>query len=110
MSALINANMVVSVLLQITHSLVHNERDSIQELLNLFPEIVFRQYIEGALQEVNQEDQLCACLTLAEQMHLITLNIPPTIGDQLLIWLQTYISARMRHRLIGNSNDDLPTR
>ena len=106
LSALVNANMIVSVLLQVTHSLVHNDQDSIQELLSLFPEAVIHQYVENALQEVNQEDQLCACLTLAEQMQLVALNIPSTMSDQLLIWLQTYISARMRHRLLGGTDTE----
>jgi len=110
LSALVNANMVVSVLLQITHSLVHNDQDSIQELLSLLPEAEFHQYIENALQEVNQEDQLCACLTLAEQMQLVALNLPSAMSDQLLIWLQTYISARMRHRLLGNTDAERSSR
>jgi hypothetical protein len=104
MSLLISASMVVSVLLQITHSLVHNEREAIPEMLSVFPESVLRQYIENAMQETNQEDQLCACLTLAEQMQLIALAIPPAINDQIVVWLQTYISARMRHRLLDDPN------
>jgi hypothetical protein len=104
LSLLISAGMVVSVLLQITHSLVHNEREAIPEMLATFPEGVLRQYIENAMQETNQEDQLCACLTLAEQMQLIALAIPPGINDQLVVWLQTYISARMRHRLLDDSD------
>ncbi len=103
-SLLISAGMVVSVLLQITHSLVHNEREAIPEMLAAFPEGVLRQYIENAMQESNQEDQLCACLTLAEQMQLIALAVPPGINDQLVVWLQTYISARMRHRLLDDPN------
>jgi hypothetical protein len=103
-SLLISAGMVVSVLLQITHSLVHNEREAIPEMLAVFPEGVLRQYVEMAMQETNQEDQLCACLTLAEQMQLIALAIPPGINDQLVVWLQTYISSRMRHRLIDDPN------
>ncbi len=110
LSALISANMVVSILLQITHSLVHNDQDSIQELLNLLPEAALQQYIENALQEVNQEDQLCACLTLAEQMQLVALNLPSAMSDQLLIWLQTYISARMRHRLLGDTDTERSSR
>jgi hypothetical protein len=102
LSLLISAGMVVSVLLQITHSLVHNEREAIPEMLAVFPEGVLRQYIETAMQETNQEDQLCACLTLAEQMQLIALAIPPDINDQLVVWLQTYISARMRQRLLDD--------
>jgi hypothetical protein len=104
-SLLINAQMAVSVLLQITHSLVHNEHKPVHEMLEVFPEDVLRQYIETAIQETNQEDRLCACLTLAEQMHLIALTIPPAISDQLLVWLQTYLSARMRRRILGNHDD-----
>ena len=104
LSLLVSAGMVVSVLLQITHSLVHNERTAIPEMLATFPEGVLRQYIENAMQETNQEDQLCACLTLAEQMQLIALAIPPGINDQLVVWLQTYISARMRRRLLDDPN------
>jgi hypothetical protein len=104
-SLLINAGMVVSVLLQVTHSLVHNEREAIPEILAVFAEGVLRQYIENAMQETNQEDQLCACLTLAEQMQLIALAVPPAINDQLVVWLQTYISARMRHRLLDDPNN-----
>ena len=37
-SLLISAGMVVSVLLQVTHSLVHNERDAIADILSVFPE------------------------------------------------------------------------
>jgi len=107
-SMLINANMVVSVLLQITHSLVHNEIEAVHEVLEVFPEGILRQYVENTLQEANREDQLCACLTLAEQMHLIALSIPPGVSDQLLIWLQTYLSTRMRQRILGNSNEPSP--
>jgi hypothetical protein len=103
-SMMISANMAVSVLLQITHSLVHNERDALPELMDIFPEGTLRQYVEKTLQEPNFEDQLCACLTLAEQMQLLALTILPQTGDQLLIWLQTYLSARMRQRILGESN------
>ena len=104
-SLLINANMVVSVLLQIAHSLAHNERGPVSEILNVFPEGTLRQYIETAMQETSQEDQLCACLTLAEQMQLITIALPPQISDQLLVWLQTHISVKMRQRLLGDDED-----
>jgi len=104
-SMLINANMIVSALLQITHSLVHSEVDSIHEIVNAFPENTLRQYIETTLQETSQEDQLCACLTLAEQMQLIAMSIPLGISDQLLIWLQTYLSSRMRQIVLENEND-----
>jgi hypothetical protein len=104
-SLLINANMVVSVLLQIAHSLAHNERGPISEMLSVFPEGTLRYYIETAMQETNQEDQLCACLTLAEQMQLIAIALPPHITDQLLVWLQTHISVQMRQRILGDDPD-----
>jgi hypothetical protein len=104
-SLLINASTVVSVLLQVVHSVVHNERGSISEILNVFPEGILRQYIENALQETSQEDQLCACLTLAEQMQLIALALPPRINDQILVWLQTHISVQMRQRLLGDDSE-----
>ena len=103
-SMLINANMVVSILLQITHSLVHGEHEAIHELLESFPEVVLRRYIENVLQETSQEDRLCACLTLTEQMHLIASTIPPVVSEQLLIWLQTYLSTRMRQRILGDAD------
>jgi hypothetical protein len=98
---LINANMLVSLLLQITHSLVHDERDAIQEPLDAFQDGVLRQYIEKVMQEPSFEDRLCACLTLTEQIQLLALTIPPALSDQLLVWLQTYLSSRMRHRILG---------
>ncbi|MBN1565383.1 MAG: hypothetical protein JXA10_16170 [Anaerolineae bacterium] len=104
-SLLINANMVVSVLLQITHSLAHNERGPIAEILSVFPEDTLRHYIETAMQEPNLEDQLCACLTLAEQMQLIAMALPSDLVDQLLIWLQTHISVQMRQRLLNDDTD-----
>lgn len=107
-SLLINASMVVSVLLQITHSLVHNEREPVPEILNILPEIALRQYIENALQETSQEDQLCACLTLAEQMQLIAIALPQHINDQLMVWLQTYVSVRMRQRLVDDTDSAAP--
>jgi hypothetical protein len=108
-SLLINANMVVSVLLQIAHSLVHNERGPISEILNVFPEGTLRQYIETAMQEASQEDQLCACLTLAEQMQLIAMALPSHVADQILVWLQTHISVQMRQRIIGDDSDSQTT-
>lgn len=102
---LISANMVVSVMLQVTHSLVHKERESIPDMLGVFPEGVLRQYVEKALQENKHEDQLCACLTLAEQMHLLAMAIPPATNEQLIVWLQTYISARMRPRLADDLDE-----
>ncbi len=104
-SLLINASMVVSILLQVAHSLAHNEHDPISEILNVFPEGTLRQYIETAMQETSQEDQLCACLTLAEQMQLIAIALTPHINDQILIWLQTHIAMQMRQRLLGNNPD-----
>lgn len=104
---LINASMAVSVLLQITHSLAHHEREPISDILNILPETALRQYIESALQETSHEDQLCACLTLAEQMQLIAIAVPQHVSDQLLVWLQTHISVRMRQRLVGDSDTSL---
>jgi hypothetical protein len=104
-SILINAPMVVSVLLQVAHTLAHNERDPIPEMLSVFPEDAVRQYIEGAIQEATLEDRLCACLTLAEQMHLLAMAVPPSTSDQLLVWLQTYISTRLRQRLLGDADE-----
>jgi len=101
-SMLINASMVVSALLQVTHNLVHHELEAVREAIDTFPEGVLRLYVENTLQEANLEDQLCACLTLAEQMHLIAISIPPEVSEQLLVWLQTYLSARMRQRILGS--------
>jgi hypothetical protein len=107
-SMVINANMVVSALLQVTHSLVHHELDAVQDAIDTFPEGVLRQYVENTLQETNLEDQLCACLTLAEQMHLMAISIPQEVSDQLLVWLQTYLSARMRQRILGSPEGSQP--
>ncbi len=103
-SLIINANMVVSVMIQITHSLVHDEREPIYEMLGVFAEPVLHQYVEKALQETRQEDLLCACLTLAEQMQVLALAIPPHINDQMMIWLQTFLAAKLRQRLMGPLN------
>jgi hypothetical protein len=100
--------MVVSALLQVTHNLVHHELDAVQDAIDTFPEGVLRQYIQNTLQEANLEDQLCACLTLAEQMHLIAVSIPQAISEQLLVWLQTYLSARMRQRILGSPEGSQP--
>lgn len=105
-SMLINADLVVSALLQITHSLIHNERDGLQDVLDIFQEGMLRQYIENALQEPSFEDQLCACLTFAEQMQLLSMAIPHDTANQLLIWLQTYLAARMRQRILSGDNHD----
>jgi hypothetical protein len=93
--------MMVSLLLQITHSLVHDERDAIREPLDAFQDGVLRQYIEKVMQEPSFEDRLCACLTLTEQVQLLALTISPSLSDQLLVWLQTYLSSRMRQRILG---------
>jgi hypothetical protein len=103
---LINSGMVVSVLLQITHSLVHHENDAVQELLDVFPEGVLRQYVERIMQEPSEEDRLCGCLALAEQMQLLAITIPGPIGDQLLIWLQTHLALKMRQRILGTEEDE----
>lgn len=105
-SLLINSGMIVSILLQITHSVVHDERDVIPGMLDVFPEDILRQYVEKVLQEPSKEDRLCACLTFAEQAQLIALNITQATSEQLLVWLQTYISARMRYRYLGESGEN----
>lgn len=96
--------MVVSVLLQISHSLVHRELDVIQETISSFPELPLVQYIEKALREKSQEDQLCACLTLVEHLHLLSQIITPAVNEQLLVWLQTYISGRIRQQMMSQSS------
>ena len=100
LSMVLNADAIVSILLQVTHNLVHQELDGIRDVLSLFPEHTLRQYVEQALQESTFEDRLCNCLTLTEQMHLMAMAIPPTVSEQLLVWMQTYIATRMRHRLM----------
>lgn len=104
LTALVNAPMVVSVLLQISHSLVHRELDVIQETISSFPELPLVQYIEKALREKSQEDQLCACLTLVEHLHLLSQIITPAVNEQLLVWLQTYISGRIRQQMMSQSS------
>ncbi len=101
LTLIVNANSAVSVLLQVTHSLVHNERDEIQETLHSFPEPIVIQYVEKALQLANLEDQLCAVLSLAEQMHMIARAIPLPVNEQFVIWLQTYIAGRIRQDLLN---------
>ncbi|HML21095.1 MAG TPA: hypothetical protein PKD09_05565 [Aggregatilinea sp.] len=98
---LFNASMIVSTLLQITHSLVHEERDAVPELLATLTEPVLHQYIESAMQEPSREDQLCACLTLAEQLQLVSIAIPKDIANHLLVWFQTYLSTVMRQQILG---------
>lgn len=102
LSLIINPGIAISTLLQLTHNLVHNEHDSIQEILGLYPDDILHQYVERALQEPSQEDRLCACLTLAEQLHVISLTISHHTANQMLVWMQTYISARLRQQLLGD--------
>lgn len=104
-SLLVNAPTAVSIMLQITHNLVHDERGAIQEPLDIFPDDTLRQYVEHTLQETTQEDRLCACLTLTEQLHMLALLIPSPVGSELLVWLQTYLSARIRQRLLNGEQD-----
>lgn len=104
LSLIINPGLTVSTLLQLTHNLVHNEHDLIQEVLNVLPETALRQYVEKAIQEPRQEDRLCACLTLAEQMQIIDLTISSQASEQLLVWMQTYISAHIRQQLLGGEH------
>ncbi|HEX3053587.1 MAG TPA: hypothetical protein VHP83_23205, partial [Aggregatilineaceae bacterium] len=98
---LVNAPMLVSVLLQITHSLVHDERDAIPDLLDVFQDGVIRQYIESVMQETSLEDRLCGVLTLTEQVQLLAISIPRDVSEQLLVWLQTHIALRLRQRIMG---------
>ncbi|MCD4684834.1 MAG: hypothetical protein K8S97_02725, partial [Anaerolineae bacterium] len=100
LSMILNPGLVVSAILQITHNLVHNESESTQDILSIFQNPALQQFIEKVLQEPNKEDRLCACLTLAEQLQLVALAIPSFVAEQLLIWMQTYISARLRQSLL----------
>lgn len=102
-TVLINPGVFVSALLQITHALVHDERDTIPPILDALHEKALVQYIEKALQEPQLEDRLCACLSLAEQVQTIVLNVPSYARDQLLVWMQTFVSVRMREQLIGQN-------
>ena len=104
-SALINASLIVTTLLQITHSLLHDDREPIAEMLDTFAEPVLRQYVESAMQEATLEDRLCACLTLAEQMQLLAHTIPASINEQLLVWFQTYLSGRMRRNMMDGAGE-----
>ncbi len=101
----VNAPMVVSALIQITHSLVHDERDAVLDLLKDIPEPVLHHYIETVLQEPSREEQLCACLTLAEQLQLLSMALPTSVKDQLMVWLQTYISARLRSEMLKDYDE-----
>lgn len=98
---IIHAHMVVSALLQVAHSLTHGEVDMVMDPLRAFPEGVLDRYIETVLQDPDLEERLCGCLTLAEQMQLLALSVPPDINEQLVIWLQTYLSSRMRQAVLG---------
>ncbi len=100
-SLIIHAHMVVSALLQVAHSITHGELDQVMEPLHAFPEGVLGRYIESALQEPDLEERLCACLTLAEQMQLLALTIPAEVNEQLVVWLQTYLSGRLRQSVMG---------
>ena len=101
LTVLVNASAMVSFLLQISHNLVHQEFDAIREAISIFPEPSLVPYVEKALQEESLEDQLCACLTLAEQLHLMAQNITEIVNTQLLVWLQTYISGRIHQQMRG---------
>ena len=98
LTMLVNASTVVSVLLQVSHNLVHKELDAIHETISAFPEPLLGQYVEKVLQEKKLEDQLCACLSLAEHLHLMAQTITQPVTAQLLVWLQTYISGRIRQQ------------
>lgn len=98
----IRPGLTVSTLLQLTHNLIHNEHDMLQDLLNVLPGDALHQYIEKALQEPQQEDRLCACLTLTEQMQLIDLSLSDQAAEQLFVWMQTYISTRVRQQFFGD--------
>lgn len=101
---IVNANMMVSLLLQITHNLVHDETDMLGEAVANLPDEAVRLYLEGVLQETDKEERLCGCLSLAEQLNMLTLTIPPYTRDQLAVWLQTYLATRMRQQLLGGED------
>jgi len=103
---LVNAPMLVSVLLQITHSLVHDERAALPDLLDVFQDGVIRQYIESVMQETSLEDRLCGVLTLTEQVQLLAISIPRDVSEQLLVWLQTHIALRLRQRIMGTDEEE----
>jgi len=100
-SLIISAHSVVTALLQAAHSITHGEIAQVMESLNPFPEGVLSRYLETALQEPDLEERLCACLTLAEQMQVLALTIPPDVNAQLVVWLQTYLSGRLRQTVMG---------
>lgn len=103
LTLLVNASTMVSVLLQIIHSLVHQEFDAVRETISSFPEPLLGQYIERVLQEKKLEDQLCACLSLAEHLHLMAETITEPVNAHLLVWLQTYISGRIRQQAVDRA-------
>lgn len=98
---LLNAPTLVSTMIQVTHSLVHHELDAIPDILNTMPEASLRRYIAGVLREPSLEDQLCGCLTLAEQAQLFAMSVPQEIVHHLATWLQTYLSSRLRRDLLS---------
>lgn len=98
---LINAPTLVSTLIQVAHSLVHDERDAIPEILAIMPEDAVQWYIDGVLREPTLEDQLCGCLTLAEQAQLFAMSVPQEIIHHLATWLQTFLAGRLRQDLLS---------
>jgi len=101
---LLNAPTLVSALLQVAHSLVHNERDAVPEIMSAVPVPALERFVEGLLREPSLEEQLCGLLTLAEQAQLISLSVPPEILHHLATWLQTFLAGRLRRGLL----DDRP--
>lgn len=99
---LLNAPALVSALLQVAHSLVHNERDAIPEIVAALPEGVLARYIDSVLREPTLEDQLCGCLTLAEQAQLFAMSVPQEIIHHLTTWLQTYLAGRLRRDILDD--------
>lgn len=99
---LINAPTLVSALLQVAHSLVHDERDAIPEIVAVLPEGVLARYIDSVLREPALEDQLCGCLTLAEQAQLFAMSVPQEIVHHLTTWLQTYLAGRLRRDILDD--------
>jgi len=98
---LLNAPTLVSTLIQVAHSLVHDERDAIPEILADMSESAVQRYIDGVLREPTLEDQLCGCLTLAEQAQLFAMSVPQEIIHHLATWLQTYLAGRLRQDLLN---------
>ena len=104
-SMVINAPTLVSALLQVAHSLIHDERNAIPEILDMMPEGVLHHYVESVLQEPTLEDQLCGCLTLAEQAQLLAMSVPQEIVHHLTTWLQTYLAGRLRRDILDDLAD-----